>query len=123
MGRVGVNDATNVLVDPAATVIDTGLTETLYEGALGVAFGLGNPPPPQPARQRLITQSARAIRLRHILTMSPRWEVALQQHSTFNSTTRPTKSLHGTYRRAHLIPSLHNGKPQDCQFGTLAILG
>jgi len=56
----------NVVVVPAATVIDEGFTDKLIE----VAAGLGNPPleevNPQPAKPRIIKGRAIAIRLGNI---------------------------------------------------------
>lgn len=62
-GRLGVNKAVKVVVDPAATVTKEGPTEILYEGG----FGLGNPPP-QPARPSVIKGNVRAICLKHFTT-------------------------------------------------------
>ena len=62
LGRLGVNTAVNVVVDPAATVIEEGFTDTLKEEGLGLGKPLLlTPLPPQPVSPRMIKGSARLM--------------------------------------------------------------
>jgi len=65
LGGLGVKEAVNVVVDPAATVIKEGFTEILTETLEGVVLGLGKPPP-QPVRPRMIKASGSATALRRL---------------------------------------------------------
>jgi len=70
LGDVGAKTAVNMVAEPAATVADRGLTESVLPGGGGGAGVTAEPPPPHPYRPSAISGSATVIRLRQLIGLS-----------------------------------------------------
>jgi len=101
-GRLGVNSAVNVVVEPGLTVIEEGLTEIVPGAGEEGELPLGELWP-QPARASIIKGCIRAIRLRRImiasrqLVLSPEHDSAIpvQLASNARKTSRRIRKLDG----------------------------